>query len=98
MGIKWAGLIRSTEKLLEEREPEINELVWLSKHNFLGMITDQYISEPSAQTTNTNKFSVDNINSRRIYDRVSTFLAEALNCIGDFTLKLYIYINVVLPH
>lgn len=76
------------EKLSEESEPEINELVWISKHNFIAMITDQYIPEPSSQTTTTNKFSVDNINSRRIYNRVSTFLSDALNCIGDFTLNL----------
>jgi hypothetical protein len=76
------------EKLSGEREPEINELVWISKHTFLDMITDQYKSKPSKQTMNTNTFSVDNINSRRIYNRVSNFLSEALNCIGDFTLKL----------
>ncbi len=76
------------ERLLQEHEPEINELVWISKRNFLNMITDQYVADPDKKSADTNTFSVDNINSRRMYERVSTFLGDALNCLGDFTQKL----------
>lgn len=84
-----------------QNNPEINELVWLTKNNFINIITDSStpdlskddandrpISPPSIATTSNGTFQLNNTNSRPMYERVGSFLRSAVENLGDFTQKL----------
>jgi len=88
------------ERVLTQDNPEINELIWLSRRNFIDIVMGHStgvaeVAEVASGSSagnlsddSNNLFQINNHSSRRMYERVSTFLRNAFACFGDFTERL----------